>query len=179
MSVAFLVDGVTEQRFVQLICPKAAVKRINLNGASVQTDALAKRISSLIRLWNGKYRSIVVLVDLEKREQAAGDFSRDLLGAIEAQGAAHGVIVGVADRMLENWMLGDIELWPDHEIPDTVDGFAGATFLKKLTNSRYDKAAHGPDLLKNARASEIRKRSPSFASLCDQMPKLKCYWLNR
>ena len=179
MSFAFLVDGVTEQRFIQLICTNAAVKRINLNGASVQIGALAERIASLIRLWNGKYRTIIVIVDLEKREQSADAFAKDLLAAITAQGAACGVIVGVADRMLENWMLGDSALWPDHDLPAVVDGFSGAAFLKKITGARYDKAAHGPELLKKARVSEIRVRSPSFASFFDRLPRARCHWLNQ
>lgn len=179
MSVAFLVDGVTEQRFVQLVCKSSTVQRINLNGTSVQTVALAKRIATQIRLWNGRHRSIVVIVDLEKRQQSANDFSSELLGALVAEGAGVGVVVGVADRMIENWMLGDEEVWPGQALPAVVDGFSGATLVKSIMASAYDKAAHGPELLRRVRSSELKKRSPSFAALHAQLSHLRCHWLSR
>lgn len=179
MGVAFLVDGVTEQRFVQMVCKDAVVQRINLNGASVQTTALAKRISSLIRLWGGRHKSIVVIVDLEKRTQSADLFATELLEALRGEGVATGVVVGVADRMIENWMIADPGLWPGMSIKENVDGCSGLTVLKKYTASHYDKAANGPELLKKSRASELKKRSPSFARLAEQLGHLRCHWLGR
>lgn len=178
MPVAFLVDGQTEQRFIQEICPNSVVQRLNLNGTGVSAEAIAKRASSLIRLWGGKYYPIVVLVDLEGRSVSHDAFSEDLYSAIATQGIKDEVRVCVAKRMIENWVLADSELigWTDPV--DNVDDYHGAFFLKKILGD-YDKAGDGPTLLRRARASRIRIRSPSFDFSFRKLMDLKCPWLMR
>jgi len=178
MRPAFLVDGVTEQKFIQIVCKDRPVKVINCNGSTVAAAAIAKRVSSLIRLWGGRHFPIVVLVDRENREQSAKDFADSLLCAVRSEGINDQLIVGVADRMIENWMIADPHLWPEQDILDDVDGVYGVSRLRELLPS-YDKAANGPSLLARARCSEIRRRSASFRSLADQLAKLTCGWMRR
>lgn len=179
MPAAFLVDGITEQRFIQLVCKNSSVKLTNLNGASVDASALAKRIASLIRIWKGRFRPIVVIVDREKRDESAESFAASLLAKIREEAITDDVIVGVADRMIENWMLADPVVWPHQTLLDNVDGCAGATTVKKYLKGNYDKAAVGPQLLFKSRPSEIRQRSPSFAALVLKLSPLRCRWLMR
>jgi len=178
MRPAFLVDGVTEKRFVQAICTDHPVKLTNLNGNSVTTAALAKQLASLIRLWKQRYYPVVVVVDLEKRSQSAAEFATDLRVALEQHGIDDLLVIGVADQMIENWMIADPDLWPEQEIPENVDGRSGATVLKRYMKE-YDKAANGPQLLQRSRASEIGRRSPSFSALREQLIELECHWLGR
>ena len=179
MAAGYLVDGITEQRFIQLVCKNVSVKLTNLNGKSVETSALAKRIASLIRIWKGRYHPIVIVVDREKRNEAAEAFAADLLEKIKAENITDEIIVGVADRMIENWMIADPALWPDKTIPPIVDGTAGASVVKSYLNGSYDKVANGPQLLHRSRAKEICKRSPSFAALFAQLGRLNCHWLRK
>jgi len=176
MIPAFLVDGVTEQRFVKLVCSGSPVRIINCNGSSVRTAAIAKRVASLIRLWGGKFFPIVVVVDLENRDMTAEAFCCDLERAIRDEGVVDDLVVGVADRMIENWMLGDGRVWSECAPPACVDGCHGASVLKRQIPS-YDKAAAGPGLLKRASASEIRRRSPSFDAFVAKLVRLNCRWL--
>jgi hypothetical protein len=178
MSLAFLVDGITEQRFIQRICPNRPVRVTGLNGKSVRTDALAKRLASLIRLWNGRYYPIVIVVDRECREEAAADFGASLQSCLRVEGVTDQIVVGVADRMIENWMIADPAVWPAHQLPDHVDGCSGVNVVKGYMSS-YDKAASGPVLLYRSRASEIKQRSPSFAALAEQLEGVDCHWLGR
>ena len=160
---AFLVDGITEQRFVQLVCADRPVKLTNLNGKSVSTSALAKQLATLIRLWKQRYYPIVVVVDLETRTQSASDFAADLIKEVRQLGVYDDLILGVADRMIENWMIADSDLWSEQIIPDNVEGNSGATIVKRYM-AHYDKVANGPELLQRSRASQIALRSPSFAA---------------
>lgn len=180
MPAGFLVDGLTEQRFIQNVCNnKVSVKLTNLNGKTVETTALAKRVASLIRIWKGRYSPIVVVVDREKRSESAKEFAANLLAKVREEEITDNLIVGVADRMLENWMIADPALWPGEDIPDSVDGTSGASILRGYLDGAYDKAANGPQLLKKSRPSEIRKRSASFAELEEQLKPLGCHWLNK
>lgn len=179
MTAGFLVEGHTEQKIVQAICPKAVVQRINLNGNSVEANAIAVRVATQARLWGGKYRPIVILVDREKRTQTAVEFAASLSSAIRDQGIEDPIVVGVADRMIENWILANPSLWPNGEAPDNVDGTAGATQLKKLRRNSYAKSSDGPRLFKECSPSALRQRSPSFRSFADQLELLKCRWLAR
>ena len=50
MGCAFIVDGQTEKKIVQHLCRDAPVRMTNLNGKDVSIAAIAKRVSSLIKL---------------------------------------------------------------------------------------------------------------------------------
>lgn len=179
MAAGYLVDGITEQRFIQLVCKNVSVKLTNLNGKSVATSALAKRIASLIRIWKGRYHPIIIVVDREKRQESAEEFAADLLAKIRLEQIEDVLIVGVADRMIENWMIADPSLWPGQNIPPNVDGTAGASIVKGYLDGSYDKVANGPQLLLRSRPKEISKRSPSFAALRTQLDQVNCHWLRK
>lgn len=178
MKPAFLVDGLTEKRFVQRACKGRPVQILNCNGETVAPGAIAKRAASLIRLWGGRCFPIVILVDRESRQEGASEFAETLSRAIRDEGIEDEVIVGVADRMIENWMIADPALWPDFEEIDSVDGISGVSVIKRRLGS-YNKAANGPELLHRCRASEIRTRSTSFSAFADQLSRLRCSWLRR
>ncbi|TWT23546.1 DUF4276 family protein [Luteimonas marina] len=178
MKPAFLVDGVTEQKFIQTICKDRPVKIINCNGDSVSAEAIAKRAASLIRLWGGRCFPIVILVDRESRGESAENFCATLVDSIRDEGIEDQLIVGVADRMIENWMLGDPDIWPDAEDLDDVDGFRGSSVVKQRM-PEYGKAANGPSLLARCKASAISLRSRSFRTFIDQLSLLRCAWLRR
>ena len=178
MKPAFLVDGVTEQKFVQTVCKDRPVKIINCNGDTVTAEAIAKRAASLIRLWGGRCFPIVILVDRESRVESAEAFCAALIAAIRNEGIGDQLVVGVADRMIENWMLGDPDVWPGEPVLADVDGFRGSSEVRQRM-PHYGKAANGPILLTRARASEIWSRSKSFRDLADQLTALRCSWLRR
>lgn len=178
MPAAFLVDGHTEQRFLKMICPKAPVQRLNLNGGGVSAEAISKRAATHIRLWGGKYYPIVVIVDLEDRAVGHDVFASKLHDAIVNNGISDQLRVCVAKRMVENWILADSDLLDWKDAPESVDELHGANILRGLLKE-YDKAGDGPNLLLKARASKIRHRSPSFNHAYAVLSGLSCAWLVR
>ncbi|WP_156087904.1 hypothetical protein [Lysobacter sp. Root667] len=176
MKPAFLVEGVTEQKFIQLVCGGHPVKIINCNGSSVVVGAIAKRAASLIRLWGGKFFPIIIVVDREDRCESANDFAHGLAQAIREEGVCDSVVIGVADRMIENWMVADPLLWPDHTTPQSVDGLNGLSILRQRLPA-YNKSVDGAALLKRSRSREIASRSASFKRLKDQLEIMRCNWL--
>lgn len=178
MAAAFLVDGHTEQRFIQRVCPRSPVQRLNLNGSSVSAEAIAKRAATQIRLWGGRCHPIVVLVDMETRALTHEEFSEQLGDFILAQGIHDDVRVCVAKRMIENWILGDADVLGWDAAPENVDELHGANVLRRVLGD-YDKAGDGPELLVRARPSLISLRSPSFHHARSVLQGLGCAWLAR
>src|ERR1051325_9864423 len=107
MLPAFFVDGRMEQMFIQHICPRSKVQLINCNGDDVQLGAIANRLSSLIRLLKQRWSPIVILLDREERLDSATAVANTLRELLRARQIGDELIVGVADRTTENWILAD------------------------------------------------------------------------
>ena len=75
---AFIVDGFTELKIIQNICPGRPVKRTDCNGKDVELDAIAKKIALHIRLLGNRYYPIIILVDKENRNISFEDMAEQL-----------------------------------------------------------------------------------------------------
>jgi hypothetical protein len=180
---AFLIDGHLEKKVLQNICPSAVIRILQCNGKDVALQAIADRVSTHCRLFHGKYYPLIVIIDREDRKETAQDIIDDLLNLLNANGITDKMIIAVADRNIENWILGDIELISDlhpsvrQYCKNGTDGFNGKTVLKKsITN--YHETTIGVDLLTKCRPSKMRS-SPSFEYLYQQVTQLDCRWLLR
>jgi hypothetical protein len=181
-SAAFLVDGHQEKKFVQQVCPGKPVRMLNLNGNSVTSAAIAKRIATHCRLFGGKYHPIVIWVDREDRDTSAPDLVAELDAAIRAAGVLDDIILGVADRAIENWILADREtvrpLCRDTiSYPRQPDGFNGKSRMKKLFTG-YHETTTGVELLTKCYASRMMT-SASFRAFFECFPDNNCWWLAR
>ena len=180
---AFIVDGYLEKKFIEKICKGKVVRILNCNGKTVSVDAIAKRIATQCRLFGGKYFPIVAWVDRESREISANDFANVLLQSIRNEGVSDNVIVGVADIMIENWILADREIVQNESknrtrLPDQIEGVNGKSIMKKII-PRYHETTTGVVLLTKCRASIMSMASPSFQAFCQQLSDLDCWWLQR
>lgn len=181
-SAAFLVDGHQEKKFVQKICPGKPVRMLNLNGSSVTPTAIAKRIASHCRLLRGKYHPIVIWVDREDRETPAPVLVAELDAAIRAEGVRDDVVLGVADRAIENWILADRKTVHPYcrdkvSYPRQPDGFNGKSKMKKLV-ADYHETTVGVELLTKCYASRM-KASKSFKAFVECFSNNDCWWLAR
>jgi hypothetical protein len=180
---AYLIDGHLEKKVIQQICPGAIVRILQCNGRDVSLQAIANRVASHCRLFHGKYYPIIVIIDRENRTQLAADIVYDLLSLIRASGVEDELIVAVADRNIENWILGDIESikksYPGINLStkSSSDGFNGKSRLKRLIEN-YHETTIGVELLTKCRPSVMR-RSPSFDFFFKQTMELNCQWLGR
>lgn len=178
---AFIVDGFTEVQILKKICPNSPIKRTDLNGKDVTIPAMARKIASHIRLLKRNY-PIVILVDLEKRKMTFEEMALQLRNEIENQGINNiDFRIGVADRMIENWILADwdtlmFNLNLSEEKPEFTDGIGGKAKMKKLIPN-YGETADGVSHFLKANSLDIYENSPSFKHFADQLKDLNCYWL--
>jgi hypothetical protein len=107
-NIAFIVDGFTEKLIIEKLCPKKPIRRTDLNGRNVTIKAIVEKIASIIRLLNNKYYPIVIIVDKEERDIGFQEMCEEIETGLSSAGIdPQQIIVGVADRMLENWILAD------------------------------------------------------------------------
>jgi len=177
---AFIVDGFTERNIIQAICPGQPIRRTDLNGKNVSLEAMSNRIASLIRLLNNRNYPIVILVDKEDRNILSETMCEELRRLIIAQGINDIELkIGVADRMIENWILADWEkLTQEIPKPESTDGLRGSSKIKELLGF-YGKTTDGVDMFLNADSSVIYQNSPSYRCFVDQVKDLDCWYINR
>ncbi|WP_158990804.1 DUF4276 family protein [Mucilaginibacter sp. L196] len=175
---AFIVDGFTERNIIQSICPGKPISRTDLNGKNVTLLAMAKKIASLIRLFNNRNYPIIILVDKENRELTTEEMCSQLRQLIINEGINDIELkIGVADRMIENWILADWDkVSTDLPKPDDTDGINGCSKIKEILGS-YGKTTDGVDMFLNADPSIIYDNSPSFKEFADQLLDIQCKYL--
>jgi hypothetical protein len=182
---AYLIEGDLEQLFIQNVCPKFCVRRIGLNGDNVSVPAIAKRVGTLVRLLQRRYRPIIVIFDREARSATCDEIERELRDCLRNENIDVGLIVGIPDRDVENWILADYDIFCECSgctapaPPTGFEGVKGKTKLKKLLSERrpYIETIDGVQWLKRCRANKIAEHSLSFAKLMSSLQELPCWWL--
>lgn len=179
INPAFIVDGFTERNIIQNICPGAPIRRTDLNGKDVSIEAMAKKIASLIRLLNNRHYPIVILVDKESRKISCEEMISKLEASIKSEGINDiDFRVGVADRMLENWIIADWDkLKTKKGKPSSTDCINGCGKLKELIGS-YGKTTDCVEMFLNADVKKIYKNSPSFKIFADKIADIDCEYIN-
>jgi len=180
INPAFIVDGFTERNIIQNICPGAPIRRTDLNGKDVSVEAMAKKIASLIRLLNNRHYPIIILVDKESRKISCKEMISKLEASIKSEGINNlDFRVGVADRMLENWIIADwAKLKTKKGKPSSTDCINGCGQLKELIGS-YGKTTDCVEMFLNADIKKIYKNSPSFKIFADKIADINCDYINK
>lgn len=177
---AFIVDGFTERNILQNICPGMPIRRIDLNGKNVSLEAMSKRIASIIRVLNNNYYPIIILVDKEERSLTYLQMQTKLKELIVNEGINNcDLRIGVADRMLENWILADWEsIENKRPRPANTDSINGCAKLKSIVGS-YGKTTDGVDLFLKADINKQYKYSPSFRDFVHKLLDIDCEYINK
>ncbi|WP_413666013.1 hypothetical protein ACEN9X_15550 [Mucilaginibacter sp. Mucisp86] len=174
---AFIVDGFTELKIVQRLCPGSPVQRTDLNGRSVTVNAICSKISSLIRILNNRYYPIVILIDKEDRDISFKDFASQVTAGLKKDFQNDDIRVGVADRMIENWIISDWKTFclNKSKKPSETDGINGTSMIKKVKGI-YNKRADGVDLFIKNNPSIMYKTSASFKYFIDLLDDVDCHF---
>jgi hypothetical protein len=179
MAIAFLVEGKMEQMIVQKICKGAPVSMLGLNGRDVSMDALAKRAASLVRL-RRQYYPIVIVFDREKRKETCEDLVSQFLGAMRENGVEReDLLVGIPDRMIENWILSCGGVRKDHGLTGSQEGKHGKAELEKALSTKgvdYHKTTVGVEMFSKIDVKSAARNSSSFKSFRAKV-KGHCSWL--
>jgi low affinity Fe/Cu permease len=180
INPAFIVDGFTERNIIQNICPGAPIRRTDLNGKDVSIEAMAKKIASLIRVLNNRHYPIIILVDKESRSISCKEMINKLEETIRKEGITNlDLRVGVADRMLENWIIADWDKLKSKKAkPSSTDCINGCGKLKEIIGS-YGKTTDCVDMFLNADIKKMYKNSPSFKVFADKIADIDCDYINK
>ena len=183
-NIAFFVDGLTEQLFLDRICRGYTIRRIGLNGNTVSLDAIVKRVSANIIELNNRNYPIIIIIDREKRAETWEQIKDYLECRLRSLFQNLEIMVFVCDIMIENWMLFDtenliayIEECSPPEL-DTINGRSGKKIMKALKKD-YHETTDGVSLLFNMRPSIVRLHCPSFNCLFEALSGLECSWLSK
>ncbi len=180
---AFLVEGQTEQIIIQNLFPNTTVKLINCNGSGVELNPIFKRLLTLVTLLNNKYYPIVIVFDREDRNEESEEIASKLFEMMIAERNEQ-YVIGIPDRMFENWILADWENFKEYTKTTkskhmaNFEGCKGASSVKKHYPS-YHKTTDGVNIFLNANKKEIGKNSISFNKFMNRLEKLNCELLNK
>lgn len=171
---AFIVDGFTEKNIIDKICPNRPVRRTDLNGKSVTLDKIAERIGTHLRLFNNKYYPIIIIIDKEDRQQPCEEIIKHIMDKLNSAGFKNDDIrISIADRMIENWLIADTQIFTKKEIPTKIDGINGSSVLKKKYGS-YSKSTDCLKIIKNFNPEIAYINSPSFKHFIDLLDNIDC-----
>ncbi len=179
----FLVDGHMEKKFVQKVCPGKVVRILGCNGKTVKMSAIAKRVATHCRLLKGKCYPIIIVIDRESRVQNCQEIRDELLQEIKSHNINDDIIIGVADRMIENWILADFSTIKSSfkvkgQLQGCQDGCHGKKIISEHLEQKYHETTMGVQLLSKCRVSAM-KNSTSFNAFISQLKDVKCPWLAR
>lgn len=144
-------------------------------------QGIANRALSKFKIHLGRgYRKIILCLDRKERSECPGDFAAKILARIQKdlQLAKHELtdvelIVVVADRMFEAWILADAEGLRRKHLPQSPKNyphcFEGRNDLKGLLSAylgeAYRETLHGPKLFAQVNFAEARKGQRGSKSL--------------
>lgn len=181
-EVAFIVDGDLEKRFLANVCKGSPVRKVG-NGDTCPAHIIAKQAASHIRLMNSRYRYVVILVDLEKRDITCAQFEDELTELIRNEvGKGVDFHVFVKDRCVEDWIIADQETIYSY-VGDVFDfpnarGKGGLKKILKDFDIIYNETTVGVELLQKVHCSRAVERSNSLKNLRENFP-VDCWWLAR
>lgn len=183
---AIFVDGVMEKLILQKLGVTAKIITTGLNGKDVKITAIAKKVSSSIRILNGRYLPIIILIDREDRPITVEQIIQEFESELQQNKITETSLLGIADRMTENWILADWDSFKKNtstkkeKMYSSFEGRNGISIIKKYVPN-YQKTTDGVNLFVKSKASSIQKNSLSFKKFIDIISPLncKCYWINQ
>jgi hypothetical protein len=181
-SVAFIVDGDLEKTALRKICKGAPVRHLG-NGKEFPIHVIVKQVMTHVRILGNRYRHIVILYDLEKREYKYDAFAELLRSAISEAGIGEqSFSVHIKDRMVEDWILADregLEGFLGFPLGDDIyRGKSGIKALLERAGRTYSEVPLGAELLASVVCSRAAARSPSLDSFMRSLP-IDCWWKDR
>ena len=116
----------------------------------------------------------MILVDKEQRDISFEQMSNQILQGINDLD----IRVGVADRMIENWILADWEALTGSTLnePENPDNGSGSNTIRKVKGS-YDKTTVGVEYFLKVRQQVAYKKSHSYKHFIDNLNGIPCDYL--
>ena len=126
---------------------------------------------------------IIIVYDREKRTKTAEEIREELRDLIVQEGITKEVIVGVPDRMIENWILADWETVSNQgkfkgNCPGTIEGKNGKSLICQFLpkGCYYHETIEGVDWFQRVRQQVLYNKSRSFRQFANALAAIKCEW---
>ncbi len=130
-----------------------------------------------------RHYPLIILVDEEDRNISHQEMSEKLRDEIEKalerlNFTEQDSRIGVADRMLENWIIVDWDSFDDNHAykPQHTDGCNGKSLIKKVRGG-YHETTDGVKYFLAANLDIIYQNSPICRCFIDQLRDLDCDYL--
>jgi len=182
----FIVEGDLEYEVIKKLCPKCPTPLLGINGNDVELEAIAKHIGTQARILESKYcNPIIVILDREGRKETSDEIICRLHRALEGQDLKSKIIIGVPDRMIENWILADLKTLrrstgiSKRRCKINYEGVHGKEALKKILppKIRYRETIEGACWLARSVSRTIYQNSASFKTFADKLRNIPCPWV--
>ena len=182
MNPVIFIDGLTEKMSIQKLCPGMKIVQTLCNGKKVEISAIAKRIATNLKILKGRHYPVIILIDREDRTSSIHDIKRLLTKELKSLSINDELLIGVCDRMIENWMLADkknIKKYTSTRNLEKVisEGCGGKSTIKKLIPT-YRETTTGVTLLTTSDPNEMYTNSESFKDFVETIKKIECKWLS-
>lgn len=187
MNPGFIVDGVTERKILQRICPQSrGITLLRENGKSVNLEAMAERVAKIIHSGFGDdYYPVIWLFDKEIHRKEENDaIIQKLIELLKNDHKVKSeVIIALCDTMIENWIIADWEALKPNVLPkpEQTDAIHGTSAIKDIfdkSNRKYSKTADGVNLFVNANPILMFNNSPSFRYFIEKIAHLSCHYID-
>ena len=180
-KLAALVDGHTEQSFLQITYPPDQIRIIRClpNGDDVSLERVAEEIIDKLATLSGEYDRVLVLFDREDRAAPCADIAAQLTQLTSAAIGDRTMLFGIKDIEIENWILADetfVRSLGDGAYTYTREGHSAKPTLSAFFReslSPQKKAA----FLAGCAPTRIGAQSESFRVFAAQCADLDWWWL--
>lgn len=193
---AFIVEGEMEQKFLTQICGRRGIRvlTVGVNGKNVPMKAMSKHIGALLRQLNDRNYPVVIVFDRETRKETCDELLNDLCEELEElRKLGHHrydpskLMIGISDRMTENWILADHEYMTSvfgvkfeekKSKYNNFEGRHGKNIIKELlADISYKETSRGVEMLRGMDFRRASLESPSLKKFLESLD-IDCRMLN-
>ena len=172
---AFIIDGFMEKLVLQHLCPDHPIRRIGCNGRDAPMATVARFIEKQLRVLDRAYYPAVILLDREERRETADDLIAALTRELNDRGFTGRFIIGMPDRMIENWIMADPDCVCRHGARPyrySCEGEKGKSRIKQALGRKfgYHETTSGVTLFLDTNPKAIYSNSLSFRKFVDGLP---------
>lgn len=181
-KIGFIVDGIGDFHSFKMKFGgmHKVLKTDGPRGHCVCINEIVSKSKKQISILRGfKCTKIIVVIDFECRKLDYTNFAKDLNKEKERQNLGEDVHFVIANTMIENWLLADIE-WlskkkkflRDNLKQKKYEGTHGKDEIKTLMqpHTSYSEVEHCPQLFILIRDNIAKRNSLSYKSLMDLLP---------
>ena len=166
-SIGVIVDGRAEEEFFKATLPGCRTRRNLCNGRDVPLERIARDIITSCESFAEPISAIIAKIDREQRNESRAEIFLTLSDLIADKVRPRLVILAIADRCLENWILADVDKMKElsglEAYSYDYEGRQGKPILRNVLSAGDIPFIKTARLLAGSNSDCIRRNSASFS----------------